>query len=142
PNGRRPIFEDRDSLPLESQLNRIFCGIYRQVVRAWREERKHQAFQRKHEEEARRKAEAARLQAESEQALAAVRSRRRQLTAEAVRWTLAARIRDYVAHVRTAATERLDVSSTLTDWMDWALRVAADLDPTERRLAEAGCNVP
>jgi len=65
-----PTFEDRDSRPLESQLNRVFCGIYRQVVRAWREERKHQAFRRELEEEARQRAEAARIQAEREKAIA------------------------------------------------------------------------
>jgi hypothetical protein len=40
---------------------RVFGGIYRQVVKAWREERRHQAFQRELEEETRQMAEAAQL---------------------------------------------------------------------------------
>ena len=74
-----PAFEDRHSRPLESQLNRVFCGIYRQVVRAWREERKLQAFHRKLEEEARQRAQAAWSQAERDKVIAAERARRRRL---------------------------------------------------------------
>jgi hypothetical protein len=98
-----PTFEDRDSRRLESQLNRVFCGIYRQVVRSWREERKHQAFQRELEEEARQRAEAARSQAEREKVIAEERARRQQLSSEANRWAQSIRIRDYVEHIRTSA---------------------------------------
>jgi hypothetical protein len=128
-----PIFEDKDSRPLESQLNRVCSGIYRQVVKAWREERRHQAFERKYEEEARQRAEAARLREERERAIAEARMRRRRLASEANRWTQANRIRDYVAHIRTHASDR---AVGLSEWMEWALTVAATLDPTERRLGQ------
>jgi hypothetical protein len=131
-----PIFEDRTARPLESQLNRIYSGIYGQVVKAWRDERRHQAFQRKLEEEARRRAEAARVQAEREQALAEARRRRRRLGTEAIRWTQAARIRDYVAHICACATERAHANDGLSEWMEWALSVATTLDPTEKRLVQ------
>jgi hypothetical protein len=131
-----PAYEDRDSRPLESQLNRVFCGIYRQVVRAWREEHKLQAFRRKLEEGARQRAEAARLQAERNRVLAKARARRRRLLAEVNRWAQTKRIEDYVAHIRISASERPNASGTLAAWMDWALRVAGDLDPTEGRLAQ------
>ena len=131
-----PAFEDRDSRPLESQLNRIFCGIYRQVVRAWREERKHQAFHRKLEEEARQRAEAARIREERERAIAEARIRRRRLASEANRWTQANRIRDYIAHIRSSAAERAHAAGELAEWMEWALSVATTLDPTERRLGQ------
>jgi hypothetical protein len=131
-----PVFEDRDSRPLESQLNRVFCGIYRQVVRAWREGRKHQAFHRKLEEEARQRAEAARIREERERAIAEARMRRRRLASEANRWTQANRIRDYIAHIRSSAGERADAAGELSEWMEWALSVAATLDPTERRLGQ------
>jgi hypothetical protein len=131
-----PVFEDRESRPLESQLNRVFCGIDRQIVRAWREERKHQAFHRKLEEEARQRAEAVRIREERERANAEARRRRRRLASEANRWTQANRIRDYIAHIRSSAGERADVADELSEWMNWALRVATTLDPTERRLGQ------
>jgi hypothetical protein len=131
-----PVFEDRDSRPLESQLNKVFCGIYRQVVKAWREERRHQAFQRELEEDARRRAEAARLREERERAIAEARTRRRRLASEANRWTQANRIRDYVQHIRTCAGDHAHGNGELSEWMEWALTVAATLDPTERRLGQ------
>lgn len=118
-----PIFEDRDSRPLESQLNRVFCGIYRQVVRVWRAERKHLALRRELEEEARHTAEAARLQAERRRAVAKAQRRRRRLTSEAHRWTQAKRIRDYIAHIGACAGERTHASGELSEWMAWALSV-------------------
>jgi len=129
-----PIFEDRDSRPLESQLNRVFCGIYRQVVRIWRGERKHLALRRELDEEAQQRAEAARLQAERRRVIAKARMRRRRLTSEANRWTQAKRIRDYVAHIGACVSERTHASGELSEWMAWALSVAAALDPTEARL--------
>jgi hypothetical protein len=132
-----PTFEDRDSRPLESQLNRVFCGIYRQVVRAWREEPRHQAFQRELEEEARQRAEAARIQAEREKALAEERARRQRLSSEANRWAQSIRIRDYVEHIRTSGAGRPNTSVELNEWMVWALSVAAEIDPTGARLSPA-----
>jgi hypothetical protein len=131
-----PVFEDLVSRPLESQLNRVFGGIYRQVVREWREERKHQALHRKLDEEARQRAEAARIREERERAIAEARMRRRRLASEANRWTQANRIRNYIAHIRSSAGERADAAGELSAWMEWALSVATTLDPTERRLGQ------
>jgi hypothetical protein len=130
-------FEDRDSRLLESQLNRVFCGVYRQVVRAWREERKYKALQRELEEEARQRAEAARIQAEREQAIAEERARRQRLLSEANRWVQSLRIRDYVEHVRASGAGRQNTSVELNEWREWALRVAAEIDPTGARLSPA-----
>jgi hypothetical protein len=132
-----PTFEDSDSRPLESQLNRVFCGIYRQVVRAWREERKHQAFQRELEEEARQRAEAARILAEREKVIAEERARRQRLSSEANRWAQSIRIRDYVEHRRTSAAGSPNTSAELNEWTEWALSVAAEIDPTGARLSPA-----
>jgi hypothetical protein len=129
-----PAFEDQGSLPLESQLNRAFCAIYRLVVKAWRREREHQAFNRRLEEEARLRAEEARLQAEREKAIAEERERRRRLSAEANRWAQSIRIKGYVEHIRKSAVERLNTSAELNEWTQWALSVAAELDPTEERV--------
>jgi hypothetical protein len=131
-----PVFEDRDTRALDTQLNRVFCGIYRQVVKAWREDRRHKAFHRELEEEARRAAEAERLKAERERLLAEDRARRRRLVSEANRWTQSKRLRQYVAHIRTLAAERSNASNELSEWMQWATSVAATLDPTDGRLAQ------
>ena len=48
---------------------------------------------------------------------------------------LANRIRGYVAHIRTSASNHAYADSALFEWMEWALTVATTLDPTERRLA-------
>ena len=132
-----PTIEDRDRRPLESQLNRVFCAIYRQVVRAWRDERRHQALHRELEEEARQRAEAARIQAEREKAIAEQRARRRRLSLEANRWAQSIRIRDYVEHIRASAAGRSDTSAELNEWTEWALSVAAEIDPTGARLRPA-----
>lgn len=117
-----PTFEDRPSCSLESQLNRIFCGIYQLVVKAWREERRHHARQRELEEEARQRAEAARIEAERRRASA--------------RGAQSKRIRDYVAHISAAACEGPAAHESLAEWAEWALSVAATLDPTEGRLGQ------
>ena len=129
-----PSFEDRDSSRLESQLNRVFAGIYRLVVKVWQKDREHREFLRQIEEEDRRRAEAKRLRAERERALAEERARRRHLSLEAVRWGQSRRIREYVAHIRAAAVEGSADGDALTSWIEWALRVASELDPTETRL--------
>ena len=53
---------------------------------------------------------------------------------ESSRWAQSKRIRDYVAHIRTAACEETDPNGTLAEWVKWALSVARALDPTEGRL--------
>jgi hypothetical protein len=132
-----PAFEDRESRPLESQLERVFCGIYRQVIKAWREDRKRQTFQRELEEEARQRSEAAKSRVEREKAIAEARALRRRLSAEAYRWSQSIRIRDYVDHIRTSAAEELNSSAELREWTAWALSLATDMDPTDARLGRA-----
>lgn len=134
--GRRegPAFEDRESRPLESQLNRAFCAAYRLVVKAWQQEREHQTFHRRLEEEARQRAEAARIKSEREKAIAEEHERRRRLSAETNRWAQSIHIRKYIEHIRKSAVGRAHMSAELNEWTQWALRVAADLDPTEARV--------
>ncbi len=131
-----PIFEDRDTRALDTQLNRVFCGFYRQVVKVWREDRRHNAFHRELEEEARLRAEAERLKAERERLLAEDRARRRRLVSETNRWAQSKRIREYVAYIRSRASERSNTSDELSEWMLWATSVAATVDPTDGRLAQ------
>jgi hypothetical protein len=132
-----PAFEDREFRPLESQLNRVFCGIYRQVVRSWREERKLEAFHRQLEEEARQRAEAVRIKAERDKAVAEKRARGQRLASEANRWAHSVRIRDYVEHIRRSAAGRQNTLAEINEWAEWALTIAGEIDPTGARLSGA-----
>ncbi len=129
-----PFFEDRESLPLQDQLNRIFVAIYRLVVRTRQHAREQQARDRLYEAEQRRREEEARQRADRERALAEERAQRRRLATEALRWGKAQRIREYVNHIRTAAATNTARSMDIDGWAQWALRVASDLDPTDVRL--------
>jgi len=130
-----PSFEDRESHTLESQLNRVFARMYRLVVKVWERDREHLEFHRQLEEDSRRRAEAERIRAERERLLAEVRYRKRCLSVETIRWTKSCRIREYVDHIRMAARAREVSAEELGNWADWALSVASELDPTEKRLS-------
>jgi hypothetical protein len=84
----------------------------------------------------RQRAEADRLRKEQERAIAEARTQRRRLASEANRWTQATRIRDYVAHIRAAASDGDQATGGLVEWIEWALSVATTLDPTEVRLGQ------
>jgi hypothetical protein len=129
-----PSFEDRESHTLESQLNRVFPRMYRLVVKVWEQDRRHLEFHRQLEEDSRRRAESERIRAQRKRLLAEERSRKRRLSVEAIRWTKSCRIREYVDHIRIAARAREVSTEELGNWADWALSVASELDPTEKRL--------
>jgi hypothetical protein len=131
-----PSFEDGDASKLESQLNRVFSAMYRLVVKVWERDRERLEFQLRLEEQSRRRAEEERSRAEREKARADERDRRRRLSIEAIRWSKSQRIREYVAHIQTTTTGRGATPDLLGAWIDWALSVAAELDPTEVRLSK------
>jgi hypothetical protein len=137
-----PRFADSDSRPLEGRLNNIYCRIYGLVVKAWKAEREHQAFHRRLEDEERQRASAAKIKAERERALAEERTRRQELLNEANHWTQSIKIRKYVEHIRASATGHSTTASELNNWTDWALKVAAELDPTSGRLTASTESVP
>jgi len=132
-----PIFEDRESRTLESQLNRVFAAMYRLVVKVWEKDRQHLDFHRRLEEESRQRAEEELVRAEHKRLLAEERARKRSLSVEVIRWSKSHRIREYVAHIQTTANERGVSPEMLGDWTAWALSVASELDPTEIRLSES-----
>lgn len=131
-----PSFLDRDSKPLEQQLNRIFSRICGLVVKSWQSEREHQAFHRRLEEERRQREEAARIRAEQERTRAEARARRDRLSEEANRWAQSNRIRDYIEHIRSTASNHQGMSAELNEWAEWALSVVAELDPSGQRLTQ------
>ncbi|HMN47396.1 MAG TPA: hypothetical protein PKE27_22665 [Povalibacter sp.] len=131
-----PSFEDRDSNKLESQLNRVFAGICRLVVKVWEKDRELAEFHRRMEESERRRAENERLRVEREKALAEKRARERCLSIETLRWLRSKRICEYVAHILATANDRGVSSELIGIWSEWALGVASELDPTDRRMNE------
>lgn len=131
-----PSFLDRESKPLEQQLNRIFSRICGLVVKAWQSEREHQAFHRRLEEEQRQREETASIRAEQERSRAEERARRDRLSEEANRWAQSIRIRDYIEHIRSTASNHQGKSVELNDWARWALSVVAELDPSGQRLTQ------
>jgi hypothetical protein len=92
-----------------------------------------QSYQRQLEEAQRLRAEAERIRANEERKAAEERKRRERLLQEAIDWKSAEHIHAYVAHIRGAA-EINQASSIEAGWIEWALGVAADLDPTALRL--------
>lgn len=129
-----PVFEDGPSELLEDQLGRAICAIYRRIVRARRAERERNAAHARWEEARRRAEEQARMLAAQEAARAAERARRRRLSIEATRWMQAQKIRDYVAHLQSKSGKQQIEAGGFSDWLAWALQVADEMDPTERRL--------
>lgn len=129
-----PVFSDSDSRPLESQINNIYRRIYGLVIKAWKYERELRAFHKSLEDQESQRASAAKIKAERERVLAEEQARRQALSNEANQWTQSKQIRDYVEHIRASASGHSQTSSELNNWTDWALRVAADLDPTHGRL--------
>jgi hypothetical protein len=73
--------------------------------------------------------EKARLLAEEE-------TRRNALLNEARCWRDSITLTDYISHIarRVASEDGGDCADRYKFWLDWAMRVAVELDPTARRL--------
>ena len=86
--------------------------------------------ERVREREETRKQEERRLRAEERRA--AEQLRRSELILEAEHWHKSLRLRQYLARVRRTG-KPLESGNPLTEWLEWAEEVAADLDPLPRR---------
>jgi hypothetical protein len=147
-----PIFEDKGNVKLETRLNRFFSALYKPIVKQWQDARETKMRQEEERLAELKRAEAEKIRAEEERKSAAERRKRDALCAEAKKWQNAQRIRAYVKSVREAASgcgnqgaieiegqgNGCDSSAV---WVEWALRVADELDPTafRRQELEAGC---
>jgi hypothetical protein len=131
--GEGPAFEDHGTRKLESELNRVFLTVYRLTLKYWQRERERQGYQHQLEDAQRQRAEAERARAEEERKSAEERKRREGLLQDAKDWQSAAQIHAYVAHIRAAAdmSQQYSIDS---EWIEWAIGVAEDLDPTSARL--------
>jgi len=139
-----PIFEDKGNVKLEARLNRFFAALYKPIVKQWQDAREATV----HREEERlaelKRAEAEKIRSEEERKSAAERRKRDALYAEAQKWENAQRIRAYVKCVRELDGEgrnqrAIEVEEQgkgrepSTVWVEWALKVADELDPPSRR---------
>jgi hypothetical protein len=131
--GEGPTIQDQGTRKLESQLNRVFLAMYRLTVKSWVRQRERQAHQRQLEEAQQQRAEVEQVRAEEERKAAEERKRRERLLLETKDWESARNILAYVAHIRDAAQTN-QASSVDAGWIEWALGVASDLDPTGFRL--------
>jgi hypothetical protein len=139
-----PIFEDKGNVKLEARLNRFFAALYKPIVKQWQEAREAKIRQEAERLAELKRAEAEKIRAEEERKSAAERRRRDALCAEAEKWENARRIRAYVKSVRELGSEvgnqgAIDEEEECkgrgapADWVEWALRVADELDPTALR---------
>lgn len=126
--GEVEITDEGDS-PLETKLGEVFRKVYLAVVRVRENDRKWQVWHREREEEEQRRAEQARLRQEEERRREMERERVAQLIKAASDWQMANLIRRYVVHA-TANPDGVLSSNRTEEWKEWALHVAASLDPT------------
>jgi hypothetical protein len=132
--GEGPAFQDHGTQKLDAQLNRLFLAMCRLTIKCWERKRERQAYEQQVDEAERRTAEAERIRAERERKAAEERKRRERLLQEAESWSSSRHIREYLAHIHAAATTTHKCPADF-GWIEWALRVAEELDPTALRLS-------
>lgn len=124
-------WEDAAGTRLETQLPRVVETTLRNeelALRQWQMVQYQQAVEdMAAAQRARAAAELERQRREEEKAAAAEQSRRDDLATEAARWHQAAQIRAYIAHLDAHGAPD-------AEWRAWALRVADETDPTEKRI--------
>jgi hypothetical protein len=147
PTGRLRLFlergsftgsslEDAPQAPLELRLNDAFRRLNALIIRSRVAQRESEARHKRWQEEEQRRALAEQHRQEELRRLREEQERRKALESEAQSWTRAAAIRAYVTHVLSVAAASPDaVTPSLASWSDWALAVAAELDPTVERTS-------
>jgi len=138
-----PIVEDRGSACLETLLKGFFIALNKAVIKQWRHDRELKVRQAQDRLEELRRAEQERIRAEEERNEALERLRRGTLRTEALRWQEAQGIRSYVAWVQGKESSEhgsAQVSEPMNAWVQWALAVADDLDPTSTRRPDGNAS--
>jgi hypothetical protein len=145
PTGRLRLFlergsftgsslEDKPGSPLELRHNDVFRLLNALIIRSRVAKREREAREKRWKEDEQRRALAEQKRQEEARRLREEQDRRKALEAEAQNWARALAIRAYVDHVLTvAAAGPDDFLASLESWKDWALSVAAELDPTSER---------
>jgi len=114
-------WKDGKRIKLEVQLNDIMIGLIVAVEkeRDWRLQQEEYELQRRENEAKRWQQEQERRKEEQKIS---------ELNQMVLNWDQAARIRDFMADVRTRRSP-IDEGSELAQWMDWALKHADKIDP-------------
>jgi hypothetical protein len=131
--GKVWTFEETAESPLEARLNALFAGAWKQVVLCRQKAREEVAGRQRDAAIAAERAEAERIEREAAARRAAEQKRRDALLEDVAAWRRANEVRAYVAEVKEAAASRGDEAAA--DWVEWALGVAAQMDPVMRRSA-------
>ena len=125
---------DKSTVPVESQLNELFIRLYKSVVVARTESRLQSAKDelRKIENDAYEKITQQRtIEAKTK---AEEKESRDMLAQEADRWQQAQKIRAYAAQI--SAMDGASQNQKTRAWVDWATRVADEMDPSISRHEE------
>lgn len=125
--------EDRRDSPLESRLGEVFKTAYRKVAKERAEEREREAERKREAERERQRQRAEAIRQADQRQREKERARRGALLEECAAWQRASQLRAYVKHIEAAATEG-QRAGELRGWIEWALQVAVELDPTAARL--------
>jgi hypothetical protein len=125
--GKVWTFEETAESQLEARLSAFFAGVWKQVVLCRQKTREQEERSRRDAALAAERAAAARIEFEAAARREAERKRREALVEEVTAWRRANEIRAYVGAVKEAAVLRGDVA--MADWVEWALRVAGEMDP-------------
>jgi len=136
-----PIFEDKGNVKLETRLNGFFTALYKPIVKQWQDARETKIRREEERLADLKRVELEKIRAEEERKATAERRKRDVLCAEAQKWENAQRIRAYVECVREvvsggrnrgaiAAEGKGEGPDSSGVWVEWALKVADDLDPT------------
>ena len=140
--GKVWTLDERAQAPLESKLNALFAGVWKQVTYCRQKTREEEAEAQRRAVLAAERAEVQRLEREEAARREAERKRREALVAEVAAWRRANEIRAYVAAVRAEAEKSgKEGSAESVGWEHWAMRVAGEMDPVDGRaqgLAAAG----
>jgi hypothetical protein len=143
------VTRSKGNVKLETRLNRFFTALYKPIVKQWQDARETKIRREEERLAELRRAEAAKIRAVEERKSAAERRKRDALCAEAQKWEHAERIRAYVKSVREVATGGIasggrnqgaieiegqgNGRDSSAVWVEWALRVADELDPKALR---------
>jgi hypothetical protein len=134
--GKVWSFEERVEAPLELRINALFAGVWKQVVLCRQKARDVEARERREAVLAAERAEVERRAWEEEARREAERQRRVSLLKEARAWRRAGLLREYVTAVQAQASGQGEAAvSRITEWANWALAVADDVDPLVMKMA-------
>jgi hypothetical protein len=137
--GKVWTLEERAEAPLESKLNGLFAGVWKQVTYCRQKTREEETEAQRRAVLAAERAEIERWEREEAARREAERQRREALVGEVAAWRRAAEIRAYVAAVRAEAEKSGgEVGPELGEWMGWAMGVAGQMDPVGARLLARG----